>query len=216
MISEIKAGPQIVSDGVVSVTRSERTGALVAVDGRGHYAEAASRNTMFTLVLSATTTGIAAGNINGAAAAASTQFALWNPIGSGKNLELLRFGLGLISGTPAAGPFYHNIMVGVPSLTTSTGTAYSNLIGPSAPSVARWMASAGGSALTGGVALTTFALADFDIYGFVATVAGQNRCIENLDGSIILTPGTGWVPCWTAGGTTVLNAYSITWQEVNP
>jgi hypothetical protein len=216
MISEFKAAPQIVSDGTVATGRVDRMASPCVVDARGHWAEAASRNQIFTLALQATTGTVVAGNVIGAAAGAVTQFALWNPLGSGKNLELLRFGMGVISGTPTTGPLYHGVLQGTPTLTTSTGNAYSNLIGPSAPSVARWMASAGGSALTGGPAPTTFSVADFTASAAAFSSTVPVRCIENLDGSIVIPPGNGWLPLWSGLGTTFLTAYSITWQEVNP
>jgi hypothetical protein len=70
---------------------------------KGKYTERALRGKLFTLSLAATTTGVAAGHITGAAAAAVTQFALWNPVGSGKNIALLQLWSGPISGTPAGG-----------------------------------------------------------------------------------------------------------------
>lgn len=216
MITEIKAGPIVLSDSAVSTARGERSGGLATADVRGHFSEAASRNSVFTLTLNATTTGVAAGNIVAAAAAASTQFALWNPVGSGKNLELLRFGMGVISGTPGAGPVFHGVFQGVPTLTSSTGTAYSNLVGQTAASVARWMASAAGAALTGGVAPITFACSAFSSTATAQASVGELNAVENLDGSIVLPPGTGWVPLWSAAGTALLNAYTITWQETTP
>ncbi len=216
MNADLIVGPRVAGDGAPVTTRGERSGGACTSDVRGHFAEAASRNQIFTLTLAATTTGVAAGNIVGAAAAASTQFALWNPVGSGKNLELLRFGMGIISGTPGAGPLFHGIFTGVPTLNATTGNAYSNLAGQSAASVARWMALAAGSALTGGVAPITFSLSDFATTATAQATPGEVRAIENLDGSIVLPPGTGWVPLWSAAGTALLNGYSITWQEVNP
>lgn len=217
MLAEVKAGPVVLGDSSVTTARAERSGGLVTADVRGHFSEAVSRNGVFTLTLNATTTGIAAGNLVGAAAAASTQFALWNPVGSGKNLELLRFGMGVIGGTTLpAGPVFHGMFQGVPTLTTSTGTAYSNLFGQTAASVARWMASAAGAALTGGVAPITFSVSAFSNTAVAPASAFESNSVENLDGSIVLPPGTGWVPLWSAAGTAILNAYTITWQEVNP
>ena len=218
MINEIKAGIQVVSDGTVATARAERSGGLTTADVRGHYAEAAGRNTIFTLAINNAATPISAGNIVGAAAGATTQFALWNPIGSGKNLELLRFGLGLTTtaAVPPAGSVFHGIFIGVPTLASSTGTAYSNLIGPAAPSVARWVASSAGVALTGGVAPVVHSASAFVFTAFAATVFQSPVGIETLDGAIILPPGSGWLPLWAAAGTTVSVDYSITWQEVTP
>ena len=95
MINEIRAGQTLLSDGTVGIARATRIGALATGDAQGRYYEQAFRGNIFSLVLAATTGTVAAGNVNGAAAGASTQFALWNPAGSGKNLSLLDFHLGL-------------------------------------------------------------------------------------------------------------------------
>src|ERR1700704_5549376 len=72
-----------------------RTADIVA-----RYQEAVLTGTVFAMTLTATSTGVAAGNIVGAAAAASTNFALWNPAASGVNFVLWLLGVGVVSGTP--------------------------------------------------------------------------------------------------------------------
>lgn len=193
--------------------RLDRLYDLVTSNGRAWMAEPCSRNMIFSLILPAWTTTIAAGNIVAAAAAASTQFALWNPVGSGKNLELLKFGVWPISGTAPVPPVTHSFWTTCPTI-VSVGTAYSNFVGPAAASVARWIASAAGTAATGSSALLTLRAADLYITAGTAANLQGGKCIEYLEGDIILPPGTGWVPTWAAAGTTFLGGYSITWMEV--
>lgn len=189
-------------------------GAQRVQDGNGHFYDGVFYGRVFTMVLAATTTGVAAGNIVAAAAAASTQFALFNPANSSKVLSLLRFGMGVISGTPGPGPVFHGYFIGVPTL-AANGVALSNLISGNSGSIARCYASAGGAALTGGPAPLVHSVADFSATATAQAVPGHVRSIENLDGAIILLPGTGWAPLWSIAGTSLLNAYSITWEE-NP
>jgi len=108
MLAEIRAGQTQLSDGTIAPARATRMGGIVVGDGQGRYYEQAARGNIFSLILTAWSTTIAAGNIVGAAAAASTQFALWNPSGSGKNLSLLKFQVWAISGTPPVPPVIHS------------------------------------------------------------------------------------------------------------
>ena len=212
--AETIVGPQSKADGSQLALRSSRTGAGVVADAHGRYQEATIRSNVYSLVLTATTTGVAAGNIAGAAAAAATQFVLWNPSASQKALVLLKFGMGVISGTPGAGPMFHGIITTVPTIASIGGPAVNNLTGAGTGSVAKFVASAAGTALTGGGAPTTLRLADFASTATAQASVGELRIVEYIDGEIILPPSVGWVPLWGAAGTSLLNGYSITWEEV--
>jgi hypothetical protein len=165
------------------------------------------------MALNATTTGVAAGNIVAAAAAASTQFALWNPANSGVNLSLLEFGLGIISGTPGGGPVFHSMSLNAAPSIGTTGNIFNNLLTNTAGK-AKGMASAAGAALTGGGALSVFKIANFTSTATAQASVGELNALEDLAGKIILPPNTLWVPTWSAAGTSLLNAYSITWEEI--
>src|SRR3954469_4580989 len=109
---ELQAGPRTQADGVTDgPLRIERQGGLVVADAHGHFHVGAVRKQIFSLTLNTTSSTVAAGNIVAAAAAASTQFALWNPASSGVNISLLKFGMGVISGTPGPGPLFHGVFV---------------------------------------------------------------------------------------------------------
>jgi hypothetical protein len=204
------------ADGGGEVTfKQDKLGNLKSANNRSWYGEPNSRQKMNTLILDSWTTGIAAGNLVGAAAAASSQFALWNPVGSGFDLEIIEFIVSLTSGTLGIPPLYHGMAPGVPTLAASVGTAYSNYGGALATSVAKWMSSAAGAALTGGTAPVPVKLANIGYsagtYAALATLAGTP---EQVDGKIIVAPGTMWVPLWKAAGTSLLGSYSVTWIEV--
>jgi len=180
----------------------------------GRYSSATYGKSVFTLTLAATTTGVAAGNIVAAAAAAATQFALANPSTSTKNLVLLKFGMGIISGTPAPGPIFHGYCTTVPTIASIGGTILNNFLGNSTASVATPHSLAAGSALTGCSAPITFRAANFSTTATAQASVNTVSAVELIDGDIIIPPGVMWVPLWSVAGTSLLNAYSVTWVEV--
>lgn len=214
MLIQGQVGQVTALDGVQNNLRQGRTGEAIITQAHGRFYEQTSRGQLFTLTLSATTTGIAAGNLLNAAAAASTQFALWNPVGSGYNLCITKVMVGLISGTLATGPMYHAVIQSTVPTIASVGSAYNNLVGGKTP-VARYVASAAGTALTGGSAPVVFRTMNltFSAAAFAAP-AGASTLADIPDGDLIIPPGYGWVPQFSAAGTSVLNSYSVTWEEV--
>ena len=186
----------------------------IAKLGAGKYEADALAGRIFHMVLQAWTTTIAAGNINAFAAAASTQFALWNPAGSGVNLSLLKFSTFPISGTaPVAGCFHSKFQLAVPLASAAAFPVTSGLIGTTANPAAGYISSAAGSALTGSGAATLIRAADLYITaGTAANLVGA-KGIEYIDGDIVIGPGWGWAPTWRAAGTTYLGGYSVTWKE---
>jgi hypothetical protein len=117
MLIQGQVGTAIGQDGTNNNLRQARTSELVVSQNHGRFYEATSRGNMFALTLSAATTGVSAGNLVGAAAAAATQFAVWNPVGSGVNLSILKTHIAIISGTIVGGPVFHGYFNGtVPSI----------------------------------------------------------------------------------------------------
>ena len=214
MLIQGQVGQVTALDGVQNNLRQGRTGEAIFTQAHGRFYEQTSRGQLFTLTLSATTTGIAAGNLLNAAAAASTQFALWNPVGSGYNLSITKVMVGLISGTLATGPMYHAVIQSTLPTIANAGAAYNNLVGGKTP-VARYVASAAGTTLTGGSAPVVFRTMNltFSAAAFAAA-AGASTLADLPDGDLIIPPGYGWVPQFSAAGTSVLNSYSVTWEEV--
>jgi hypothetical protein len=165
----------------------------------------------FAMTLAATTGTIAAGNIVAAAAAASTQFALSNPLGSGVVLVLSKLMIGVISGTPPGGNIFHGVIPNVPTLAASG--AIVNLKPGSFGSRAKGYSSAGGAALTGGLAPTILRAALLSFTATAQATVGANLALEDVDGDIVIPVGYTWLPLWSGAGTTLLNAYTITWKE---
>jgi len=207
-------GQTNVADGGQAQMRAGRQSDLIVSQLHGRYYENVSRGNVFTLNLTATTTGVAAGNINAAAAAASTQFAIWNPLTSGVNLSLLFMYNGITSGTIVGGPLFHNTFSGNLPTIASSGTATNCLVGAGNGPQAKFVASAAGTALTGGSALSVIRPSTIGYSaGTYAALAGA-LAYEEIMGSLVIKPGAGWVPCFAAAGTSVLNTWGVVWEEV--
>lgn len=217
--SEGKAGPVLTGDAAQGVMRLDRLGSSVVTDGMGHFQELVSRGLVFTAVLYGTGTPTA-GQIHTAgaapAAAATTQFAVFNPIGSGKLLSLLRVAIATISGTATAGAVMHGIFTTgvVPTTAQTNGSVKNNLInGPGSVAAATTQMVAAGAALTGGGAPLIHSVSNLALPAFAPTLFGNQSAVENLDGLIVIPPGMGWVPLIAGVGTSHLVAYSATWAE---
>ena len=204
------------SDGVGNPPLIDADRRLVSKPSGGKYEDDAVNGRIYHLTLGAWTSTIAAGNINAFAAAASTQFAVWNPVGSGVNVVLLKFATFPISGTtPVAGCFHSKFQLTPVLASTAVLPVTSGLIGTTAAPKAGYITSAAGSALTGSGAATLIRAADFYITaGTAANLVGA-RCVEYVDGDITLGPGWGWAPTWKAAGTAYLGGYSVSWKEVD-
>jgi hypothetical protein len=224
MLAEIRSGTTVLADGTVAPARATRVGAIAVADAQGKYYEQASRGNIFSMVMTASATNAPAANnlLSGLAAAGAVAFALWNPPGSGKNVSLLKLGVMPVSGTPPVGGLWHGIMATCPTIASSIAAANvgffgCNNAGMAAASVARGVVTAaGGTALTGCSLPTVLRMADLNLSAGTLASANSNgvKAIEYIDGDIILPPGTGWLPVWSAAGTTFLYGMSVTWEEI--
>lgn len=213
MTDTSQVGVSSFADGSTPPLRSGRQQDLIISQLHGKYYEQVSRGNVFQLGLT-WTTGIAAGNIAAAAAAAVTNFAIWNPLTATKNISLLRLTLSLISGTTPVGPISYSQFsgVGVPTVAAS-GTPYNCLFGSTTAPTAKYMASAGGSALTGGGAIVTVNTSGFYFTAGTYANLAVGYAVDDIDGRIVLAPGQGFVPVFAGAGTTVLGAWGLIWEE---
>ena len=216
MLAEIRAGYITMADGSIGSARASRIGAIAVGEGQGKYYEQSSRGYVFSLMLATTSGNIAAGNLWAAAAGATYQFALWNPLGSGKNISLLKFGVWTISGTAPVPPVIHAFGSGTPTLASTVVIPIAcNNIGLGAASVARALTSTAGSALTGAPATYLLRAADLAVGAGSLTPANafEVKAIEYIDGDIVIPPGTMWAPQWASAAATLWGA-SVTWEEI--
>lgn len=211
---DFKEGRDRASVGAYGPARLDPQRNVGVVDAHGDFHDAAVAGNVYSLYLNATSSTVAAGNIEAAAAAASTQFALWNPANSGYVLSLLKFGLGVISGTPTGGGTTHSLSIGHAISIASSGTVYNHKTGAAGGCIAGYLASAAGANLTGSTALKALRVANFGSTATAQASVNTVPCVEDISGDIVLFPGMAWVPTWRGAGTTLLNNYSITWEEV--
>lgn len=233
MLLQGQVGQITATDGAQNTVRVGRTGEFIGTQSHARYYEQTSRGNIFSLMQRASFTGIAAGNLLGAAANAVTQFAIWNPNGSGVNLSLMRVTVGVVSATtmPAGPPFHGVFLYGNPTNNTTFDpagvsgggqAAYNNLANGKLP-IARYINTASqtgtisvsvATTITGGtapIALRPMNMT-FTAAGF-ASAAGTSMT-ELVEGDIVIPPGYGWLPLWNTAGSATLPSYSVTWEEV--
>ena len=224
MLAQGQTGTINSLDGQQPTVRTGRTGELIATQAHGRFYEQTSRTQIFTLAATTVTTNVALGNQFQAGAAGvglanqTTNFALWNPVGSGINLCLLKWTYAPLSATTlSGGPGFHGVFVnGNPTNSTTADSgrnAFNNLIGGKQP-LARYINTVAGTAITGGTApsllrpmINTYSAAAF------ASAAGT-PVTENIDGDIVIPPGYGWVPLFYNAFTALIASFTITWEEV--
>jgi hypothetical protein len=186
--------------------------ALLVSQAHGRYGAATRRANLFSFSTALAGVTAAAGMVSPLAAGATPLFAIYNPTGSGKNLELLMAYAYNVSGTPAAGPMAYNL--GPTAIVTTTGAQpTSNLTGLAAGSVARGFAN---SVLTGSSALLLVRPAFFSQVGTPGAIAAAQPAIyqDELSGSIVVPPGSLFAICPAGAGTTHVLGCAATWEEV--
>lgn len=188
---------------------------VVSMDGSGRYGEGALKARVFHAVSPTLTLAASGGNLVGSTAGQNTNTCLFNPVNSNYHLVLLRVALSVNSGTFAAGGAYHGVQTSQTIATSLAGAAQgvSGLVGSAAKS-AGWVFTQGTqAALTGGGATTQLG----PIAGTTATAAANAYLlplVEELNGSIVLPPGTAYQPLFTGVGTTVIYNMGYTWYEL--
>lgn len=205
---------QVVAKGNWGSARGDHTGATVVTrSGSGEWGEAALKGHLFCGY--ADTNTIAAGNVNAAAAAATTNTGLLNPVGSNTLMLIQRVTVAIQSGTLAAGGIYHSVSKDTTILTSVVGFSQGQRCNnfTSQDSVGYVLDSNAGVALTGSTALTT-------LFPFIGTTAAAVTtgllapANDVVGGAIILGPGDMYLPTFTGAGTTVIANFGYLWTEV--
>ena len=215
MIAETQVGIQNLAISSRPIIRATRSGSTVIAEGHARYQEAVLQGNVFSFstgvsFVTATGTGQIVG---GAGDAATLNFAIWNPVGSGKNLVLWKFTCHS-SGTGVLGPIWHGMMYtnNVIAVASSNGAVCMN--GSYNKSAANTLYSAGGTALTKSGApwilyMSNFCLTNTTLSSTTAVIPS----IEWIEGKIIIPQGYGWLPL-QAGQSNLVSHYSIIWEEI--
>ena len=207
MLVEGRVGPVTGADGASGTISLDRSGAQRIAQAHGEWWEPACRGNVFY-----GSTAVA-GVDHAASLTTTAPFALYNPRGSDVDLVVLSLSMGYISGTLGSGTIVAASYVEAAVNAAPTGTAIvagSTRLGLGVPK---------GRALTT-VTLTAGALIMFplwDIDAKLATTAVQNFvCPIDINGAIIVTPGTALVLAGIAGaaGSTPRVVFGAIWEEV--
>lgn len=220
-----RVGSQSASDGSYQPFSVGRDGALITSDVHGKYYGAVARGSVFTLGCGLTSTTIAAGNLLGAAAAAATQFAIWNPVGSGKNFSILEYGYIPTSGTPTGGGVWAgflSVALGdtlptISSLGSAADASPKNCLhGSAVTSSAGYLSTlaSSGTVLTGATAVRRGKALNFAFTANALANIGSANAVDQIDGKIVLAPGSLFLPLFAGAGTTMIGYHTLTWEEV--
>jgi hypothetical protein len=196
--------------------RIDGSGAVVTSgSGSSRFGEAVLKGRVFHGASITLTLAASGGNLVASAADAATNTALVNPVGSGVNIVLLRVAISVNSGTFAAGGVYHGVANGHTIATSLSGMARGTnaKVGSGELSAGYVFTKATQSARTGGAAPTQLC----PIAGTTATAAANayfQQVIDEVDGSIVLSPGSEYLPLFTGVGTTVIYNVGYTWMEI--
>lgn len=202
-----RVGPIVSGDGTTPVVRQTRTSALVMQQASGKYAEAVLRgNTYYATVP-------AAGVALSVAINTTPSVTLWNPLGSGVNLRVLRVTVGYISGTMPAGSVVYTYNNNNTATNPSGGTAITpvnGLVGAGNASKAKcgFGQTVTGTPIMGETLFSSFA-------ELATTANGFQPIVDDVDGRYIIQPSNGLniAAISTAGSSPVITA-SFFWEEV--
>jgi len=200
-----KVGAQTrLADGSESQDRCDGTGAKVVTAAHGSYAEAVLRGNVN--IVSNPVTGIAMGT----ALSTTPPIAVWNPLGSGVVLSILKTTVAYLSGTLSYGVINYGTVI--QATEPSGGTAL-------VPKNARSGRSRGlGRAYTGST--QTAATVLYTPYSFgpeaATTALGITIATDYVDGLVMIDPGYVFVMESTSAGagTTPLCIMGIAWEEI--
>lgn len=198
----------ILSGALKGIKGSKYNSAMTIAETQAHFQEAVLRGQVYSAGAK-TATVTATTDISPLPANTGVPIVgVYNPVGSGVRLVMLRAGISTVSGTPG-GPFYYNVIPN-PCGITAAGlqTAVNHLSGLAAGSRARWF---NHSAITGSVVATE--IRAFGGPAAVAAGAGLYHQDDLLDGAFIIEPGAFFGLAAHAVGTShVVSAY-LTWEE---
>ena len=215
-LSGLRVGATLQGDGVNNAApRQCKTGEQAVSQTHGKYYEATHRQNVYSATNGAT------GALSGTALGTSPPILLYNPVGSGRRLKIMKVSAGYISGTLGAGTLFHcgftiNGPVGsqsnvAPAVGSGAVITPVNMdLGGANNSVA--VAFALGTLNANPVPLYPLAT----LNAMLATTAtNPSEIWEDVDGNIVLEPGAGWcLEAVAAAGTSPLISAAVIWEEV--
>lgn len=224
MLSEIRTGTVVSSDGSVNPARADKTGATVMTDAHGRFQEAAIRGNLFSTGMTATSIANSTFTTGTLTATCTPVVGVWNPPGSGKNLVILQARLNVVvtaATATGAGAFVWAVSSNQSAITTGL-TPFSRLSLAQSGSVAKGFANTALTGLSGSLVVMEGAAVNGGVIGnfsMVGTAAGfvtppTPATIDNVDGAIIVPPGGVLALLATTTPVAISAASSLLWEEV--
>jgi len=195
--------------GTTPAIRLGQLGDVIVSELHGRYYETNYRGSLFGAALNAITVGST--NITPVNGTNTTPiFAIYNPIGSGKNISIVKVTQSLVSGTPG-GPLLWNVVALPQTITNTTYTVPFNLSTlAQAGSIAKcWTQQAIGSATVLGTAFRTAGG-----QAAIAAGAGVNSLVEEYAGDFIIPQGVAVALVAYAAGTSHILSAFVEWEEI--
>lgn len=199
-------GPQTLADGAEARPYAGRRGELIMAQLRGKYSEASQRGRLY--VGSTPAAGVTVPIYS----STTQQCVLYNPVGSGVVLSLLRTRIGYISGTMVAGHFCYANQTLLTSAITGTQSALVQNLKLAA-------AAAGGSSALLFTAATVVAMTYLMNVGQSQVVQAATATNtpwtqeDDLDGLITIQPGSAIAVAANVAAAVVANI-SLVWEEL--
>lgn len=205
---QTSVGLQKNADGVTQqLLRTGREGDLIVSENHGRYYEKNSRGGLFGVAWNAVTI-VSTHNSPLTSGTGTPITSIYNPIGSGVNISIVKVIQHLTSGTPA-GPLVWNNVPNPQNITAASAAAISMQANAAAASVAKtWTNTAVTGSATG---VLTFVEGGF---AAVAAGAGVNTLVTEHAGDLIIPPGTMLALCSYGTGTTHLTSGMVIWEEI--
>lgn len=193
-----RVGPGRYGDGETQPPRLDTTGAAVVGELNGKYYEATRRGQMF--IYSTAAAGVLL------AGTTTTYFGpmLWNPCGSGRDLQIIRVVVGDVSGTTVRGHLAYHFLTGTgsqpatgsPILTATFVAPVNGYVGSGLGSAMKWSPAVG----TYTAAPTYLAPMSVNV-GVAAPGATNGIMVDDVDGRIVLPQCTAFFVGANAGVT---------------
>jgi len=215
-------GPLYGTTGTSTPFRADLSGAQIVADGHGRFQEAALRGTLFSAGMTVTSISNVTFTTGTLGATGTPIIGLWNPVGSGKNLVVLQARLQIVMTTLGArtGPGAFMWCVGVNQSAITTGIVpFSRLSLVASGAVGKAYANTALTGLSGNLTVMEAAgvqggpmpVSGTDVLGVVPYAAPS---VDNIDGAIVLVPGSVLALLCTTTPVGVSAASSILWEEV--
>lgn len=193
--------------GTGAVVREGQTLEQITGIAHGKYYEAASRGKLFAAA------DQGAGVAPGTTLSTTAALVLYNPQGSGRRLAVKKVRVAYFSGTLGSGDLYHCVNTTTTQAAPSGGTVLANTCldaggaGIGSVGVARVGATVVQPVIVGPICALDPELA--------TSVVGLRQVTEDLNGEIVLEPGTSYqIQAVAAAGTSPKITLSVTWEEV--